>query len=39
MCCSSKDGVDKATQKIYKKSLKSFVADDDEKHMLPIYLF
>ena len=26
MCCSPKDGVDKATQKIFKNSLKNFVS-------------
>jgi hypothetical protein len=39
MCCSPKDGVDKATQKIFKKSLKNFVTEDGKKHKLPIYLF
>lgn len=28
MCCSPKDGVDKTTQRIFKKSLKNFVAED-----------
>jgi len=40
LCCSPKDGVDKATQKIFKKSLRSFKIDgDNKKHNLPIYLF
>lgn len=39
MCCSPKDGVDKATQKIFKKSLKNFVTENGKKHKLPIYLF
>lgn len=40
LCCSPKDGVDKATQKIFKKSLRNFkVKDDKRKHNLPIYLF
>lgn len=40
MCCSPKDGVDKATQKIFKKSLRNFKVDgDNKKHNLPIYLF
>ncbi|MBJ8031258.1 MarR family transcriptional regulator [Bacillus cereus group sp. N21] len=38
MCCSPKDGVDKATQKIFKKALRNFVAEDGKKHKLPIYL-
>lgn len=40
MCCSPKDGVDKATQKIFKRSLRNFkVEGSTEKHRLPIYLF
>ncbi|PEP39203.1 MarR family transcriptional regulator [Bacillus pseudomycoides] len=39
MCCSPKDGVDKATQKIFKKALRNFLAEDGKKHKLPIYLF
>ncbi|MDY0944276.1 MarR family transcriptional regulator [Priestia megaterium] len=40
MCCSPKDGVDKATQKIFKRSLKNFkVEGSSRKHQLPIYLF
>ncbi|OUB66427.1 MarR family transcriptional regulator [Bacillus thuringiensis serovar zhaodongensis] len=40
MCCSPKDSVDKATQHIFKKSLKNFkVKGDTKKHKLPIYLF
>jgi hypothetical protein len=40
MCCSPKDGVDKATQKIFKRSLKNFkVEGSSKKHQLPIYLF
>ncbi|MEF3225916.1 MarR family transcriptional regulator [Campylobacter jejuni] len=40
LCCSPKDGVDKATQKIFKKSLRNFkVKNDNKKHNLPIYLF
>ena len=40
MCCSPKDGVDKATQKIFKRSLKNFkIEGSSKKHQLPIYLF
>jgi hypothetical protein len=40
LCCSPKDGIDKATQKIFKKSLRNFkVKGDNKKHNLPIYLF
>ncbi|KZN99248.1 hypothetical protein [Pseudobacillus badius] len=40
ICCSPKDGVDKATQHIFKRSLRNFrVKDDKKKHNLPIYLF
>ncbi|MDY0855557.1 MarR family transcriptional regulator [Bacillus thuringiensis] len=40
LCCSPKDGVDKATMKIFKKSLRNFKVDGDKKkHNLPIYLF
>ncbi|MEB9685185.1 MarR family transcriptional regulator [Bacillus thuringiensis serovar pingluonsis] len=39
MCCSPKDGVDKATQRIFKKALRNFVTEDGKKHKLPIYLF
>jgi hypothetical protein len=40
MCCSPKDGVDKATQHIFKKSLRNFtVPDNNKKHKLPVYLF
>ncbi|HDR7695379.1 helix-turn-helix domain-containing protein [Bacillus sp. CH_48] len=39
MCCSPKDGVDKATQRIFKKALRNFVTEDNKKHKLPIYLF
>ncbi|MFC3882026.1 MarR family transcriptional regulator [Bacillus songklensis] len=40
MCCSPKDGVDKATKKIFKKSLHNFVVEgNSKKHKLPIYLF
>lgn len=40
ICCSPKDGVDKATQHIFKKSLRNFrVKNDKKKHNLPIYLF
>lgn len=40
VCCSPKDGVDKATQKIFKKALRNFkIKDDKKKHNLPIYLF
>lgn len=38
MCCSPKDGIDKATQKIFKKALRNFIAEDGKKHKLPIYL-
>ncbi|PEF43400.1 MarR family transcriptional regulator [Bacillus wiedmannii] len=40
MCCSPKDSIDRATQHIFKKSLKNFkVKGDTKKHKLPIYLF
>lgn len=39
MCCSPKDGVDRATQHIFKKSLRNFKNDGNKKHNLPIYLF
>ncbi|MBZ8126087.1 MarR family transcriptional regulator [Bacillus thuringiensis] len=40
MCCSPKDSVDRATQHIFKKSLRNFkVIGDSKKHKLPIYLF
>lgn len=39
MCCSPKDGVDKATQRIFKKALRNFANEDGKKHKLPIYLF
>ncbi|KEK21658.1 hypothetical protein [Bacillus gaemokensis] len=39
MCCSPKDGVDKATQKIFKKALRNFLDENGKKHKLPIYLF
>ncbi|KAB2486527.1 MarR family transcriptional regulator [Priestia endophytica] len=40
LCCSPKDGVDKATQHIFKRSLRNFkVGNDSKKHKLPIYLF
>ncbi|MEB9975397.1 MarR family transcriptional regulator [Bacillus cereus] len=40
MCCSPKDSVDRATQHIFKKSLRNFkVIGDNKKHKLPIYLF
>ncbi|KRE00884.1 replication protein [Bacillus sp. Root239] len=40
MCCSPKDGVDKATQKIFKRSLRNFkIEGSSKKHQLPIYLF
>ncbi|MBU4643102.1 MarR family transcriptional regulator [Bacillus toyonensis] len=40
MCCSPKDGIDKATQYIFKKSLRNFKIDNDnKKHKLPVYLF
>ncbi|SDZ44023.1 MarR family transcriptional regulator [Bacillus sp. 166amftsu] len=40
MCCSPKDSVDRATQHIFKKSLRNFkVKGDTKKHKLPIYLF
>lgn len=40
ICCSPKDGVDRATQHIFKKSLRNFrVKDDKKKHNLPVYLF
>ncbi|MCS5149238.1 MarR family transcriptional regulator, partial [Staphylococcus aureus] len=40
LCCSPKDGVDKATMKIFKKSLRNFkITGDKKKHNLPIYLF
>ncbi|MBY0596302.1 hypothetical protein [Bacillus bingmayongensis] len=40
MCCSPKDGVDKATQHIFKRSLRNFkIKDSSKKHKLPVYLF
>ncbi|MBQ3641742.1 MAG: hypothetical protein IJI42_06210 [Methanobrevibacter sp.] len=40
ICCSPKDGVDKATQHIFSKSLRNFrTKDDKKKHNLPVYLF
>lgn len=40
MCCSPKDSVDRATQHIFKRSLRNFkVKGDTKKHKLPIYLF
>lgn len=40
MFCSPKDDVDKATQKIFKRSLKNFKGEgSSKKHQLPIYLF
>lgn len=40
MCCSPKDGVDKATQHIFRNSLRNFKTDDsNKKYKLPIYLF
>ncbi|MEH7456202.1 MarR family transcriptional regulator [Bacillus sp. JJ1127] len=40
MCCSPKDSIDRATQHIFKKSLRNFkVKGDSKKHKLPIYLF
>jgi len=39
MSWSPKDGVDKATQRIFKKALRNFVTEDGKKHKLPIYLF
>jgi hypothetical protein len=40
MCCSAKDDVDKATQRIFQKSLRNFkVEGSSKKHKLPVYLF
>jgi hypothetical protein len=40
ICCSPKDGVDKATQHIFKRSLRNFrIKGEKKKHNLPIYLF
>ncbi|PFY15538.1 MarR family transcriptional regulator [Bacillus toyonensis] len=41
MCCSPKDGIDKATQHIFRNSLRNFKVEDQgkKKHKLPIYLF
>ena len=41
MCCSPKDGIDKATQHIFRDSLRNFKIEDqgNKKHRLPIYLF
>ncbi|MCU5713456.1 MarR family transcriptional regulator [Bacillus cytotoxicus] len=40
MCCSPKDGIDKATQHIFRNSLRNFKVDDSKKkYKLPIYLF
>ncbi|MDM5185893.1 helix-turn-helix domain-containing protein [Bacillus sp. DX4.1] len=41
MCCSPKDGIDKATQHIFRDSLRNFKVENQgkKKHKLPIYLF
>ncbi|EEM92328.1 MULTISPECIES: hypothetical protein [Bacillus cereus group] len=41
MCCSPKDGVDKATQHIFRDSLRNFKIEEQgkKKHKLPVYLF
>lgn len=40
MCCSPKDGIDQATQHIFRDSLRNFKVDDSKKkHKLPVYLF
>lgn len=39
MCCSPKDGIDRVTQHIFKKSLRNFICEQGKKHKLPIYLF
>lgn len=41
MCCSPKDGIDKATQHIFRDALRNFKIEDQgkKKHKLPIYLF
>ncbi|MBG9536661.1 replication protein [Bacillus thuringiensis] len=41
MCCSPKDGIDKATQHIFRDSLRNFKVENQEKkkYKLPIYLF
>ncbi|HHK5537024.1 TPA: MarR family transcriptional regulator [Bacillus mobilis] len=40
MCCSPKDGIDKATQHIFRNSLRNFkVGESTKKYKLPIYLF
>ncbi|MEY8351647.1 MarR family transcriptional regulator [Bacillus cereus] len=40
MCCSPKDSIDRATQHIFKKSLRNFkIKGDTKKHKLPVYLF
>ncbi|MCM3546909.1 MarR family transcriptional regulator [Priestia megaterium] len=40
LCCGPKDNIDRATQQIFRRSLKNFtVGDTKKKHNLPIYLF
>lgn len=41
MCCSPKDGIDKATQHIFRDSLRNFKIEEQgkKKHKLPVYLF
>jgi len=40
LCCGPKDKIDRATQQIFRRSLKNFtVGDTKKKHKLPIYLF
>ena len=39
MVCGPKDDIDKATQRIFKKSLKPFKTKDGNTHKLPYYLF
>lgn len=41
MCCSPKDGIDKATQHIFRDALRNFKVEDQgkKKNKLPIYFF
>jgi hypothetical protein len=39
MICGPKDDIDKATQRIFRKSLRPFKTKDGKAHKLPYYLF
>jgi hypothetical protein len=40
LCCGPKDGIDRATQQIFRNSLRNFTLENDKKkHKLPVYLF